>query len=52
MSRFMAGGSGLSLETVDRLCELLKLRIVTDQKQKRTVKHGIDRTLRQREALR
>jgi hypothetical protein len=39
MSRFMAGGAGLSLETIDRLAELLKLRIVTDQKQKRTVKH-------------
>jgi transcriptional regulator with XRE-family HTH domain len=30
MSRFMNGKGGLSLETVDRLAELLKLRVVAE----------------------
>jgi len=32
MSRFMAGTSGLSFKTLDRLGELLKLRIVAGRK--------------------
>ena len=31
MSRFMAGKSGLGLETIDRLAELLGLKIVTEK---------------------
>jgi len=34
MSRFMAGTSGLSFKTLDRLGELLKLRIVAGVKAK------------------
>jgi hypothetical protein len=34
MSRFMNGKGGLSLETVDRLAELLNLRVVVGAKQK------------------
>lgn len=34
MSRFMAGTSGLSVETLDRLGELLELRVVAGVKEK------------------
>jgi hypothetical protein len=30
MSKFMAGKSGLSIETLDRLGELLKLKVTAD----------------------
>jgi hypothetical protein len=43
MSHFMAGKCGLQLSTIDRLSELLGLRIVAEtkpQKNKRTVDHG------------
>jgi ribosome-binding protein aMBF1 (putative translation factor) len=36
MSRFMSGKSGLSLETLDRLAELLKLTVTTRAKGKAT----------------
>lgn len=31
LSRFMGGGSGLSLETIDKLCAHLGLRLVGDK---------------------
>jgi transcriptional regulator with XRE-family HTH domain len=34
MSRFMNGKGGLSLETVDRLADLLKLRVVVETDRK------------------
>jgi predicted XRE-type DNA-binding protein len=43
MSHFMAGKCGLQLSTIDRLGELLGLRIAAEtkaQKNKRTVDHG------------
>ena len=43
MSYFMAGRCGLQLSTIDRLGELLGLRIVVEtkpQKSKRVVEHG------------
>lgn len=33
MSRFMAGNGGLSMDTLDRLAELLGLRIVAERKE-------------------
>ena len=37
MSRFVSGRGGLSMESLDRLWGLLKLKIVSDEG---TVKHG------------
>ena len=35
LSRFVHQGNGLSMDSIDKLCECLGLRLVTDEKPKR-----------------